>query len=160
MEVVFKKLREERGEIGLRLAILLLVSVLLFLLVFNIRAAYQVTDMVIDKTNEAVLAQAALNGHKTTSGVREGAAVDRYSTVTADGVLSLLQKDLGGTLNGSSLLREGSFLISNLSTHFVNAEGDNLHFTTTFELTIYLLGGDSLSVTRRLEVKSTYEARF
>lgn len=159
MEVI-KKLREQRGEIGLRLSLMLLLSVLLFLVVFNIRHAYQITDMVIDKTNEAVLAQAALNGHKTTSGVREGAAVDRSDSVYSIGVLELLQKDLGGTLNGSSLLRDRSFLISNLTTHFVNAEGSDLHFTTTLELTIYLIGRDNLALTRTLEVNSTYEARF
>lgn len=159
MEVI-KKLREQRGEIGLRLSLMLLLSVLLFLVVFNIRHAYQITDMVIDKTNEAVLAQAALNGHKTTSGVREGAAVDRSDSVYSVGVLELLQSALGGTLNGSSLLREGSFLISDLTTRFINAEGSDLHFTTTLDLTIYLPGGSSLSVTRHLEVRSTYEARF
>lgn len=167
MEVVMRRLREQRGEISLRLGLTLLVAVLIFLVVFNIRHAYQVTDMVIDKTNEAVLAIAAFNGPTAAGGIREGAAVVRNYNgavwrriVTNDGVLTSLQQSVGGTVSGGTLLRAGSFRIDNLVTTFVNADGDDLHFVTNLDLTIYLLGGDTLSVTRHLEVKTTYEAKF
>lgn len=166
MEVVIRKLREQRGEISLNLGLILLFAVFLFLVVFNIRHAYQVVDRVIDKTNEAVLAQAAVNGPTAAGGIREGAAVARNYNgtawrriVTSDGVLASLQQSMGGSVNGRSLVREG-FRIDNLTTTFVNADGGNLHFITSLDLTIYLLGGDVLPVTRHLEVESTYEAKF
>jgi len=166
LEVVIRKLREQRGEISLRLGLMLLCAVVLFLLVFNIRHAYQVVDRVINKTNEAVLAQAALNGPAVAGGIREGTAVARnyngsawHRIVTSDGVLVSLQQSIGGSVNGRSLVREG-FRIDNLTTTFVNADGGNLHFVTNIDLTIYLLGGDTLPITQHLKVESTYEAKF
>ncbi len=167
MEVVIRKLRDQRGEVGLRASVGLLVAVLLFLVVFNIRHAFQVIDLVKDKTNEAVLAVAAVNGPTAAGGVREGAAVSRSYTgaawsrvVISDGVLDALQRNLGGEISGQSLIRAGSFQIDNLTTAYVNSDGSNLHFRTTLDLTIYLLGGENLAVTRRLEVATTYEAKF
>lgn len=167
MEVVIGKLRDRRGEIGLRASVSLLAAVLFFLVVFNIRHAYQVIDFVVDKTNEAVLAVAAVNGPTAAGGVREGAAVSRNYTgaawnrvVTSDGVLDALQRNFGGEISGQSLIRAGSFRIDNLTTTYVNSDGANLNFRTTLDLTIYLLGGENLAVTRRLEVTTTYEAKF
>ncbi len=167
MEVVIRKLRDQQGEIGLRASVGLLVAVLLFLVVFNIRHAFQVIDFVKDKTNEAVLAVAAVNGPTAAGGVREGSAVSRNYTgaawhrvVTSDGVLDALQRNLGGEISGQSLIRAGSFRIDDLTTTYVNSDGANLNFHTTLDLTIYLLGGENLAVTRRLEVTTTYEAKF
>lgn len=170
MEVVsriFRKLREQQGEIALRLGFVLLGAVLLFMIIFNIRHAYQVIDMVIDRTNEAVMAVAAVNGPNTAHGIREGETVARiyngsswrHSTINSD-VIRTLQRSLGGTASGQTLIREGNYRIDNLATSYVNADGNDLHFVTTMDLTISLMGGDTLTVTRHLEVRTTYEAKF
>lgn len=168
MEVVLRKLRERNGEIALRLSLALLIGVILLLVILNVRHAYQVTDMVIDRTNEAVLAVAAANGPKTHDGVREGEAVARTTydgaawqreAITSDAVLTALRDSTGATLSGSSLIKSGSYRIDNLSTSYVNFDGVNLHFTTKLDLTIYLLGGN-LSIRTHQEVRTTFEEKF
>lgn len=170
MEVAKKaarKLRGNRGEIALRLGLILLGAVILFVLVFNIRHAYQVVDLIRDRTNEAVLSVAAVNGPGVAGGVREGEAVSRNYTgafwqrgVTTEAVLDALQRSLGADRSGQSLIREGSYRIDGLATAYVNEDGAALHFTTTLRLTIFLMGGDALKVDKTLEVKTTYEAKF
>lgn len=166
MEVICRKIHEQRGEISLRLCFILLGAILLFLVVFNVRHAYQTIDLVIDRTNEAVLAVAAANGYRTFGGVREGEAVARnYNgaswsrTVTTEEVLYALGSSLNATISGDSLIREG-YRIDHLSTSYVNADGNALHFVTNMDITIFLLGGTALTVGRHLEVKTTYEAKF
>lgn len=167
MEIVMKKLQGKRGEIALELGIALLVGTLLFLVVFNIRHGFQTVDMVTDRTNEAVLSVAAYNRYQVFGGSREGEAVARNYNGTAwtrevltDDVSGTLARSLGASVNGGTLYREGSFRIDALSTSYINSDGGALHFNTTMELTIYLLGGDHLSITVPLEVKTTYEAKF
>lgn len=168
MEVAVRKLREKSGEIALRLSLTLLVAVLLFLVVINIRHAYQVIDQVMDRTNEAVLAVAAVNGPRALSGVREADGLVRNydganwnRVVTTNEVLYALGISLGAYADGpQSLIRDGSYRIDHLVTSYVNSDGGVLHFVTTMDLTISLLGGDSLTVTRPLEVRTTYEAKF
>lgn len=168
MEMIWKKLREQRGEIALRLGFGFLGAILLFLVVLNIRHVYQVIDVVIDRTNEAVLAVAAINGPGSAGGVREGEATARYfdgaawqRAVSSRTVADALHESLGGMLAGNTIIREGNYRIDNLSTAFVNQNGGKLHFTTTMDISISLLvGGGALSVNRRLEVKTTYEPKF
>lgn len=167
MEVALQKLRDQRGEIGLRAAVTLFVAVLLFLMVFDVRHAYQTADRVIDKTNEAVLAVAAANGPSASGGIREGSAVSRRHAggnwqrlVTTTEVIGHLKASLGGEVQGSSIIRQGAFKAENIQTTYVNADGGALHFKTTMDLTVYLLGGDHLAITRTLEVLTTYEAKF
>lgn len=167
MEVVLRKVREGRGEVAFQLGLILLGATLLFMIVFNIRHAYQVADLVKDRTNEAVLSVAAINGPSTAGGVREGEAVARTYTgsywqrsVTTDAVIDALQRSLGATRSGQSLVKEGSYRIDGLSTSYVNADGSALHFTTTMRLTVFLMGGNALKVERTLEVRTTYEAKF
>lgn len=166
-EKAARKLGEKRGEIALRLGLILLGAIMLFVLVFNIRHAYQVVDLVRDRTNEAVLSVAAVNGPSASGGVREGEAVSRTYTgaswqrgVTTDAVLDALQRSLGADRSGQSLVRKGSYRIDSLVTYYVNEDGDALHFTTTMRLTIFLMGGDALKVDKTLEVKTKYEAKF
>ena len=135
-------------------------------MVFNIRHAYQVIDRVIDRTNEAVLAVAASNGPRALQGVREAEAVvrtyngvDWSRVVTSDEVLYTLGESLGATVGHQSLSREG-FRIDHLTTSYTNNDGGALNFITTMDLTISLLGGNSLTITRPLEVRTTYEAKF
>lgn len=165
--MIRQKLREQRGAIALRLSIVFLVATLLFVVVFNIRHVYQVTDLVIERTNEAVLAVAAYNAPGSLGGIRDGEAAARRwdgsdweRIVTSEDVWYTLARSLGATSNGLSLVRGDSYRIDNLTTRYVNADGENLRFVTTMDLTIPLMGLGSLPITRPLEVKTTYEARF
>lgn len=168
MEVIRRKLQDQRGEISLRLCLILLVTVLLFLIVLNVRHVYQVIDVVIDRTNEAVLAVAAYNGPGSAGGVREGEAVARRYTgadwrraVTTTAVLDAMQRSLGGTVTGHSLVREGNYRIDNITVSYVNQDGNHLNFTTNMDISITLLVGDgTLEVGRHLEVSTTYESKF
>ena len=152
----------------MRLCVILLVAVLIFLVLFNIRHVYQTIDTVIDRTNEAVLAVAAYNGPGSSAGVREGEALARKYTgadwqraVTTHAVLDALQGSLGGVVSDNSLVKEGNYRIDNLRTVYDNQDGGVLHFTTSMDISITLLvGGGNVSVGRHLEVKTTYEARF
>lgn len=168
MEVkMLRKLREQKGAVALRLSIVFLVATLLFVVAFNARHAYQVVDMVIERTNEAVLAVAAYNAPGSLGGIREGEAVARFYTdsgweriVTSEDVRNALARSLGTTVYGDSMIRTDSYRIDNLTTRYVNSDGENLRFVTTMDLTIPLMGLGSLPITRPLEVKTTYEARF
>lgn len=168
MEIaMIRKLQEQRGAIALRLSIVFLVATLLFLVVFNVRHVYQVTDLVIERTNEAVLAVAAFNGPGSLGGIRDGEAAARIYTgsdwervVTSEDVRYTLARSLGATMNGQSLIRADSYRIDHLATSYINADGENLQFVTTMDLTIPLMGLGVLPITRPLEVKTTYEARF
>lgn len=166
--MIRRKLRSQRGEIAFRLCWLLVAIVLLFLIVFNLRHVYQTIDLVIDRTNEAVLAVAAYNGPGSAGGVREGEAVARKYTgaewrraVTTEAVLEAMQRSLGGTVTGRSLVREGSYHIDNIAVSYVNQDGGQLHFTTNMDISITLLLWDgTLEVGRHLEVNTTYEPKF
>lgn len=167
MEIVARKLREKSGEVAVDLCFDFLALFFIFIVLLNIRQAFQTVDRVIDRTNEAVLAVAAINGPGALGGVREGEAVSRnYNgaswgrVVTTQEVLYTLSSSLGATISGQSLSREGSFRIDHLSTSCVNFDGGVLHFVSTMDLTISLLGGDDLTITIPLEVKTTYEAKF
>lgn len=168
MEMIRRKLQEQQGEISLRLCLIFLVAVLIFLVVLNVRHAYQVIDVVIDRTNEAVLAVAAYNGPGSAGGVREGEALARKYTgtdwqraVTTSAVLDALHGSLGGVVSGNSLIKEGNYRIDNLTTSYVNQDGGQLHFTTNMDISITLLLWDgTLEVGRHLEVNTTYEPKF
>lgn len=165
--MIFRKLRDRSGEISFRLCWILVAAVLLFLIVFNVRHVYQTIDVVIDRTNEAVLAVAAYNGPGSAGGVREGEAVARRYTgadwqraVSTSAVLEAMQRSLGGTVSGNSLVRE-NYRINDLQVTYVNQDGDQLHFKTTMNISITLLvGGGTLEVGRHLEVNTTYESKF
>ena len=55
MEIA-EKLREERGEVTLHMAVILMVGMLLFAAAMQVHHVYAVRDMAAEKTNEAVLA--------------------------------------------------------------------------------------------------------
>lgn len=161
------KLREQRGEIAVELTMGFLIAILVLIVLLNIRHGYQTIDRVVERTNEVVLAVAAANGPRALGGVREGEAIVRKydgaawdRAVTSEEVLYSLQSSLGATLSGRSLIREGSYRIDALHTACVNVDGDKLNFITTMDVTLYLMGGDHLSMTIPLEVKTTYEAKF
>lgn len=167
MEIVIRKLQEQRGEIALELGYGLLFSVLILIVLLNIRHGYQTIDRVSERTNEAVLAVAAANGPRALGGTREGEAVVRKYNgsswerlVTSAEVQDALQKSLGASRVGESLVREGSFRIDNLTTVCSNADGGKLNFVTTLQITLYLMGGDRMAISLPLEVKTTYEAKF
>jgi len=168
LEIALRKLRDQSGEISLKLPLILLVGVILLVIVLNARHAFQCLARVQDGTNEAVLAVAALNGPAADAGVREGNAVVRRYTgagwaraVSSGDVLAALQQTMGGTVTGGSLFKEGSFRIDDLVTTFVNVDGGYLHFKTTLKLTIFLMGGSGLAVSSiPLEVFTTYEPKF
>lgn len=168
MEMIRRKLQEQNGEISLRLSLILLGSVVIFLIAFNVHHAYQTTDRIIDRTNEAVLAVAAENGPGTAKGIRESAAVARRydgaywrREVSTDAVIDALETSLRCTAGNNYLVQQdGAFRLDNVATTYVNADGDKLHFRTTMDLTIYLVGGSALSITVPLEVTTTYESKF
>lgn len=168
MEVIWRKLRERNGEISLRLSLILLGAVLIFIIVFNINYAYQVTDRIKDRTNEAVLAVAAANGPGAVAGIRESEALARkydgaywQRQVSTDAVIDALETSLRCTAGSDYLIqRDGAFRLDNVATAYANADGDKLRFTTTMDLTIYLMGGNALAIEIPLEVTTTYDPRF
>ena len=168
MEVIKRKLQEENGEIALNLSLILLVSVIIFLIVFNVHHAYQATSRIKDRTNEAVLAVAAANGSGVVKGIRESEAVARkydgaywQREVSTDAVIDALEVSLRCTAGSNYLVqRDGAFRLDNVATTYINADGDKLRFKTTMDITIYLVGGSGLSITFPLEVTTTYESRF
>ncbi len=168
MEMMRRKLRENNGEVALNLSLILLGAVIIFLIVFSVHHAYQATDRIIDRTNEAVLAVAAANGPGTSKGIRESEAVARKydgaywrREVTTDAVIDALEVSLRCTAGSNYLVqRDGAFRLDNVATTYINADGDKLCFKTTMDLTIYLVGGSGLSITFPLEVTTTYESRF
>lgn len=166
MKAMIQKLQDKRGEIALRLGLLFLVATFLFVIVFDIRHAFQAIDTVKDRTNEAVLAVAAINGPRALGGLRDGeATVRNYNgsawerIVTTEDVVATLGRSLNATVSGNSLTREG-YHIDNITTTYVNSDGGNLHFVTNMDITIFLLGGENLAIDAHMEVKSTYEAKF
>lgn len=168
MEMMQRKLKEENGEISIQLSLLLLGSVILILIIFNIRHAYQVTDRIIDRTNEAVLAVAAANGPGAIAGIRESDALVRSydgahwrRVVTTDAVIDALGTSLRCTAIGNTMVHQGgAFRLDNVATTYTNADGSKLCFTTTMDLTIYLVSNTSLSISIPLEVTTTYDPKF
>lgn len=169
MEIAAAKLRETRGEVTLHLAVILLASVILISGGMQVHHVYAVVDMVTGKTDEAVLAVAADNGPQIFKGIRESAGVARryedgswVGFVSTEAVEEALRTSLEAVQDGGDLLVKGSYRIENLETHFENAEGAHLNFTTTMTLEIPLsMGGDILPpIHKTLEVKTTYEPKF
>jgi hypothetical protein len=169
LEIAASKLRETRGAVALRMAVILMVGTLLFSAALQIYHVYAVVDLVTGKADEAVLAAAADNGPEIFRGIREGAGVARryengrwVGSVSTSAVEETLLTSLGAVRDGSDLLVEDSYRVKNLETHFENAEGTNLSFTTTMTLEIPLsFGGDLLPpIHKTLEVKTSYAPRF
>lgn len=91
---------------------------------------------------------------------RRYTGADWQRAVSTSAVLEAMQRSLGGTVSGNSLVRE-NYRINDLQVTYVNQDGDQLHFKTTMNISITLLvGGGTLEVGRHLEVNTTYESKF
>lgn len=168
MEVVLKKLREERGEISLHLGLILLAGVFLFSAAVTVQHVYAVVDRVVGKTNAAVLAVAASNVAEVFNGVRESDGTARRYTdgtwgalVSTTAVETALRISLDAVPVANGLQAE-SFEVRDLDTQFVNYDGANLNFTTylTVEIPLSFGGGLIPPIRQALEVNTTYEPKF
>ncbi|MEG2455766.1 MAG: hypothetical protein RSC08_05885 [Oscillospiraceae bacterium] len=172
MEVI-RVLRSRRGEIALRSGFILLAGALMLVVLLQGIAVYTTIDNVMKKTGEAVLAVATTNGENAFGGIRESAGTartyDGYAwdrLVTTTDVERVLQRNLKLTRNGSQLTHQSggkvAYHIQELRTYYLNSDHDKLNFVTTLVVKIPVaIGGDVLPpIAKRLEVKTTYEAKF
>lgn len=172
MEVI-QVLRGRRGEIALRSGAILLAGALMLVVLLQVIAVYTTINNVMKKTGEAVLAVATTNGERAFGGIRESAGTartyDGYSwdrLVTTDDVEQVLQRNLNLTRDGLRLTHQSggkaAYHILELDTRYLNSDHDKLHFITTLVVQIPVaIGSDVLPpITKRLEVKTTYEAKF
>ena len=124
-----------------------------------------------EKTNEAVLAVAAVNVPEFYGGAREGDGFARHPedgyfafNVTTDDVVDRLVQSLDATnLSEDDTITVGeSFSVASLRTQYVNYSGGNLNFQTTLTATVPLeLGGILFpAVTKNMEVKTSYAPKF
>lgn len=169
MELIASKLREERGEVTLWGAAILLVSIILFTVALEVNHTYVTIDMVKERTNAAVLAVAASNVSKVHDGVREGAGTARAFNgsswnyiVSTDAVIHGLIISLNATQSGTALTRDNGVQLTAIHTSAANNDGGKLNFTTTLIVKIPLsVGGGALPpIEHNLEVHTTYEPKF
>lgn len=172
MEVI-KKLRCRCGEFAIKGAVLVLIGMLVIIAVLEGLHITTTVNQVYDKANAAVLSVAAANVPNVWNGSRDSSGtarhfdgLDWHSVVTTAEVESAMCTSLGLTAAGDSLVHQTgarpSYRIENLTTHYVNVENGQLSFTTTLTVSVPLSIAGSLlpPITKRLEVKTTYEPKF
>lgn len=169
MEVI-RCLKASRGEFTVKGAIVLLIVAILTSAGMSIWHIYAVCEDVREKTNESVLAVAAVNVPEFYGGARETDGFARHgegegafgSDIYSEDVLETLTYAVGGSLTAANRVEvAGSFDVYDLHTEYVNAEGSILHFRTTLTVQIPLkLYGVTCTVTKRMEVRSSYDPKF
>ncbi len=170
MEVITKKLADQKGEVAVRGAVILLIATILFMAALETIHIYHTVLDVKSKTSEAVLATASLNVAGIYQGVRESKWYARQyddpswsANVDATQVIYQLATATGGQIvDDDSVLKEDSYQISDLQTTHDNAVGDGLNFTTMLHLDIFLNIGGILNaaIPIDLEVHTTYATKF
>lgn len=170
MEVLSKKLAEQKGEVAVKGVVILLVATILFAAVIQTIHVYHAISEVKEKTNEAVLATASLNVSGIYMGVRESEwfarqYADPSWTANADAsqVAYQLANATGGQLmSDNTIFKEESYMISDLISTFDNSSGEGLNFTTTLKLDVFIDIGGIIQTTipYDLEVHTSYAKKF
>lgn len=166
-----EKLKEQRGEFLLSTAVKLLIGAMLLSAGVEVFHVYHTLGIVREKTNEAVLAVAAVNVPEFYGGAREGDGFARHPedgaftyNITTDDVVDQLVQSMNATnLSEDDTITVGkSFSVASLHTRYVNSVGGDLNFQTTLTATVPLeLGGILLpAVTKDMEVKTSYAPKF
>lgn len=166
MEIICNKLRCQRGDMALRLGALAVVFAFVLFTVMQIARFYFVLDGVQEKTNEAVLAVAAINVPEFYGGAREGEGQARHplgdggfeSLVSTDDVLAQMATTVGAEMTEENvLLKQGNFAIEDLSVQYVNQSGGNLNFKTTLTVQIFFSFGN---FKKHMNVYTSYAPKF
>lgn len=166
MEVICRKLRQGRGEISLRLGVILLVGSILLLISLQLYHAFASSLHLKERANAAVLATAAANVSGIYGGTRESSGTVRRpsfhwdSTVFTDDVKERLLWDLGAFRDGDDIVRHDAFRIRQLRIDYINREGVDLQFTTHFLLELEPVLSFFPKLSFPLEVNSKYEPKF
>jgi hypothetical protein len=166
-----EKLKEQRGEFLLKTAVELLIGAIVLSAGVEVFHVYHTLGIVREKTNEAVLAVAAVNVPEFYGGAREGDGFARHTedggfafNITTDDVVDQLVQSLGATdLSEDDTITVGkSFSVTSLHTQYVNCSDGDLNFETTLTATVPLeLGGLLLpAVTKNMEVRTSYAPKF
>ena len=166
------KLQEQRGEFLFITAVKLLAAAILLSAGMEVFHVYHTLGVVREKTNEAVLAVAAVNVAEFYGGAREADGFARHPedsgtfaySIATDDVVDQLIQSLNATdrKDDDTIVVGSSFNVSALSTRYVNATGGNLNFQSNLTATVPLkIGGMLLpAVTKRMEVKTSYAPKF
>lgn len=167
MEVI----KEHTGTFVLKQSIIILTFMIVLSASLSIFHVYHVLGAVREKTNEAVLSVATVNVLEFYGGARESDGFARHPeagsfvyNITTDAVADQLAQAICATdISADNTLTVGdSYTVSNIDTQYVNASGAILHFQTSVTVTIPLqMGGVFFSsITKTMEVKSSYDTRF
>ena len=168
---MMEKLKEQSGQFLLSTAVKLLIGAIVLSAGVEVFHVYHTLGIVREKTNEAVLAVAAVNVPEFYGGAREGDGFPRHPedghfafNITTDDVVDTLVQSLDATdLSEDDTITVGkSFSIASLQTQYVNSAGGDLNFQTTLTATVPLeLGGLLLpAVTKNMEVRTSYAPKF
>ena len=168
---MMEKLKEQSGQFLLSTAVKLLIGAILLSAGVEVFHVYHTLNVVRDKTNEAVLAVAAVNVPEFYGGAREADGFARHPedgyfvfNITTDDVVDQLVQSLDATgLSDDDTITVGkSFSVTSLRTQYINYSGGDLNFETTLTATVPLeLGGILLpAVTKRMEVRTSYAPKF
>ena len=149
MEIALAKLRETRGEVAIHLTVIVLAATLLVAAAMQVNHVYGVIDRVKDKTNEAVatanIAGVFPGGRESDWLSRQHVSTGSWSQmVSTDEVVDALARSLSAVSSASSALTVESFTLSNIHTHYDNAEGGHLNFTTTMNVVVPISFGQPL----------------
>lgn len=166
-----EKIKEQRGEFLLSTAVKLLIGVIFLSAGVEVFHVYHTLGIVREKTNEAVLAVAAVNVSEFYGGAREADGFARHPedgaftyNITTDDVVDTLVQSLNATdLSEDNTITVGkSFSVASLHTQYVNSVGGDLNFQTNLTATVPLkIGGMLLpAVTKQMEVKTSYAPKF
>lgn len=159
--------QRKAGTITVRTAIVLIFVIILVAVGVSIFHLYHTFGKVREKTNESVLAVAALHVHEFYGGAREGDGYARHpemgsftASISSADVQQTLCSALGGEMSGNRILTK-SFSITDLTTVYMNAAGGKLHFTTSLTVTATLrIFSGHKQITKDMVVRSTYEPKF
>ena len=170
MEVI-AKLRERDGNVFVRSALELFGLLLLLSILLSVYHVHHVLGAVREKVNESVLAVAAVNVPEFYGGARESDGFARHPyeggfvfSINSEDVLDTLSRSVGATSvdDDAGAFEVGdAFAVRGLTTRFVNQSGSILNFTTSLTVAVPLeLGGFSVPIEVRMQVRSSYDPRF
>lgn len=163
------KLNEQRGEFVFRNAIGLLIGAMLLSVGLSIFSVYHIINGVREKTNESVLAVASVNVAEFYGGARESDGFARHyfrdqvtCFIDTEDVMTTLASAVNATYFTDTSITVGtSYKLTDISTRFVNYSGGYLNFETTLTVTVPLdLGNVNVPISKRITVRSSYDAKF
>ena len=169
MEVA-TKLKDCSGDFLLKSAITITIAALTLSAAITVYHVYHVIGAVRDKVNEAVLAVASVNVPEFYGGARDSDGFARHQedgrftdTITTDAVVDQLAQSLGATdLSDDTITVGTSYTVGGIDTQYFNSSGKNLNFHTRLTVTVPLSVGGLIptSITKTIEVKTSYDPRF